>query len=89
MAGQLPEASDVDRSHLLHEDSRVSTFDLDLGPEGSASCARGRGGDQNDGSGEKGVRLDDYAVALPLLFMSDALRKAKAEDVTPVHVGSP
>jgi hypothetical protein len=33
VAGQLPETSDVDRSHLLHEDSRVSTFDLDLGPE--------------------------------------------------------
>jgi hypothetical protein len=87
--GRTPEAPDVNGSHLFHENSRLDAFDLDLGSERGASCARGRGSDQDKGSGEKGIGLDNHPVALPVLFVSGAFGKPKPEDVTPAHADSP
>lgn len=89
MACDVSETTDVDGAHLFDQDFGLGALHFDFGSKGRWSCASGRRRNQDNGAGEKCIRLDDHAVALPVLFVPDALGESKIENVTPSHAGSP
>lgn len=71
MACGVSEATKVDGANLLDQDSGVGV-DFGFGSKGRRSCSRTRRRNQYRGAGEKSVRLNDHAMALPILFVPDA-----------------
>ena len=89
MADEVSEPLGIDCTQLLHEDSSDASLDARLGPERCWTGTSRRRGNDDDGAGEKLVRLEDHAVAFALLFVSDTTRQPEPVDVTAQHEDPP
>lgn len=86
MVWDVSETRDVDGAHLFDQDFGLGALDFDFGSKGRWSCGGGRRRNQDHGAGEEGIRLNDHALALPVLFVPDALGESKSFPV-PVSTG--
>lgn len=89
MACDVSEATDVDGTHLLDQDSGLGAFDFDFGSEGCPSGTDRGGCNQDLGAGEECIGLNDHAIPFPVLFVPDASGNSEAEDVTLSHADFP
>ena len=89
VADELAEATCVDSTELLDEHPGGFVVHLDLGTKRCGPRAPGGRSDNHDRAGQDLVCLDDNPISVPVLLMTEALRKLESVDVTAKHAVTP
>lgn len=86
---EVAEPGGVNSPHLFHQDSRGLSFDIHFRSEGGGPCTARSRSNQDNGSWQQFICLDDNPEAPTLMFVPATLRWPENMHITPEHAESP
>src|ERR1700736_2457165 len=89
MSSEFAQSAGIYGSDLLNQHSGGLTGDFSFGAERCGSSASGGWGNNDHGSGQELVGLDDHTVTVSVLLVTYALGNLESVDVTAEHVVLP